>query len=63
MPQEVVKHLFTTTLSSSIIGGLFFETTGADRVNVFIVDDTFYSRGRSKKVELRNWGVGAVCQS
>jgi hypothetical protein len=46
---------FTTTLSSSIIGGLFYETTSADRVNVFIVDDTLYSRGRSKKVELLSW--------
>jgi hypothetical protein len=46
---------FTTAFSSSIINGLFYEATGEDRVNVFIVDDTLYSRGRSKKVELLSW--------
>jgi hypothetical protein len=45
----------TTTLSVSVINRLFREATGEDRVNVFIVDDTLYSRGRSKKVELLSW--------
>jgi hypothetical protein len=46
---------FTTMLSASIINGLLFKATGEDRVNVFIVDDTLYSRERSKKVELLSW--------
>jgi hypothetical protein len=46
---------FTTALSVSVINRLFREATGEDRVNMFIVDDTLYSRGRSKKAELLSW--------
>ena len=46
---------FTTMLSALIINRLLSQATGEDRVNVFIVDDTVYARGRSKKVELLSW--------
>lgn len=46
---------FTTILSAAIINKLIYGATGEDRVNVFIVDDTIYTRGRSKKVELLSW--------
>jgi len=43
---------FTTALAETIINTLIDKATGEDRVDVFIVDDTVYARGRSKKVEL-----------
>ena len=46
---------FTTMLSAEIINKLIYGATKEDRVNVFIVDDTVYTRGRSKKVELLSW--------
>jgi IS4 transposase len=46
---------FTSMLSALIINNLISKATDEDRVNVFIVDDTVYSRGRSKKVELLSW--------
>ncbi len=44
------KFLFL--LSSSIIKNEIESLTSKDRVNVLIVDDSFYSRTRSKAVEL-----------
>ena len=46
---------FITMLSGTVINELIAEATSEERVNVFIVDDTVYSRGRSKKVELLSW--------
>jgi len=46
---------FTTMLSARMIGNMISKATSEDRVNVFIVDDTVYARGRSKKVELLSW--------
>ncbi|MBU3146999.1 transposase, partial [Clostridium sp. CF012] len=43
---------FLLLLSSSIIKNELEELTSPDRVNVLIVDDSFYSRTRSKSVEL-----------
>ena len=43
---------FLLLLSSSIIKNEIEELTSKDRVNVLIVDDSFYSRTRSKSVEL-----------
>lgn len=45
----------TSVLSALVIGKVISKATGEDRVNVFIVDDTVYTRGRSKKVELLSW--------
>jgi len=42
-------------LSATIINGLILGATGEKRVNVFIVDDTIYTRERSKNVELLSW--------
>jgi len=50
------KHLnwrkFSLLLSSSIIKNDLESLTSQDRVNVLIVDDSFYSRTRNKSVEL-----------
>lgn len=46
---------FTTMLSAAVINELIFNATDEKRINVFIVDDTVYERGRSKKVELLSW--------
>lgn len=46
---------FTTMLSASIIIRMIAGATDEKRVNVFIVDDTVYTRERSKKVELLSW--------
>ena len=46
---------FTTMLSSAVINGLIAGATNEKRVNVFIVDDTVYTRERSEKVELLSW--------
>jgi len=43
---------FLLLLSSSIIKNKVNSLTSADRVNVLIIDDSFYSRVRSKSVEL-----------
>ncbi|WP_367302963.1 MULTISPECIES: transposase [Clostridium] len=43
---------FLLLLSSSIIKNDIESLTSKDRVNVLIVDDSFYSRTRSKSVEL-----------
>lgn len=43
---------FLLLLSSSIIKSELEPLTSKDRVNVLIVDDSFYSRARSKSVEL-----------
>ena len=43
---------FLLLLSSSIIKNELESLTSTDRVNVLIVDDSFYSRTRSKSVEL-----------
>ncbi|WP_373899692.1 hypothetical protein ACER0A_001940 [Haloimpatiens sp. FM7315] len=39
-------------LSSSIIKNVIVPLTSEDRVNVLVVDDSLYSRSRSKSVEL-----------
>ena len=44
--------LFTTALSNQIIQKTLLPLTPADRKNVLIIDDSFFSRERSKKVEL-----------
>lgn len=46
---------FTTMLSATVINRLIVGATDETRVNVFIVDNTVYTRGRSKKVELLSW--------
>ena len=46
---------FTANLSAIVISKFFAGATDEKRVNVFIVDDTVYKRGRSKKVELLSW--------
>jgi len=46
---------FITMLSASIINGMIAKATDKNRINVFIVDDTVYTRGRSNKVELLSW--------
>lgn len=43
---------FTTQLSAHIIHEAIEPLTAADRHNVFIIDDSIFSRSRSKKVEL-----------
>lgn len=43
---------FLILLSSSIILNTIYPLTSKERTNVLIVDDTYYSRNRSKKVEL-----------
>jgi hypothetical protein len=43
---------FLLVLSSSIIQNLVTHLTSDDRVNVLVVDDSLYSRNRSKHVEL-----------
>ena len=43
---------FTTQLSACIIQEALEPLTAADRHNVFIIDDSIFSRSRSKKVEL-----------
>ncbi|MFD3155484.1 transposase (plasmid) [Haloimpatiens sp. FM7330] len=43
---------FLLILSSSIIRNVIIPLTSKDRVNVLIVDDSLYSRNRSKSVEL-----------
>ncbi|WP_099192871.1 IS4 family transposase [Tepidibacter mesophilus] len=43
---------FLLLLSSSIIKNEVIPLTSEDRVNVLIIDDSFYSRARSKSVEL-----------
>lgn len=43
---------FIMTLASNVINGHIKDLTSEDRVNVIIVDDTFYARLRSKCVEM-----------
>ena len=43
---------FTTMLAATIIESTLEPLTGADRINVLILDDSIYHRARSKKVEL-----------
>lgn len=43
---------FTTLLSATIIRKEFIPATSKDRINAFVIDDTVFSRGRSKCVEL-----------
>lgn len=43
---------FLLLLSSSIIKNVIVPLTSKDRVNVLVVDDSLYSRNRSKSVEL-----------
>jgi hypothetical protein len=43
---------FLLLLSSQVIRTFLLPLTSADRVNVFIIDDSLYSRSRSKTVEL-----------
>lgn len=43
---------FLMLLSSNIIKSSLYPLTSKDRTNVLIVDDTYYNRNRSKKVEL-----------
>lgn len=43
---------FLILLSSNIIKKTIYPLTSSDRSNVLIVDDTYYNRNRSKKVEL-----------
>ena len=43
---------FTLSLGSSIINKAISHLTNENRRNVLIVDDSLFSRGRSKKVEL-----------
>lgn len=43
---------FTMSLAGSIIRETIGPLTSANRTNVLIIDDSFYSRARSKKVEL-----------
>ena len=43
---------FTTALSSRIIGQSIYDLTSNQRVNAFVIDDSMFERGRSKKVEL-----------
>ena len=43
---------FLLLLSSSVINKHLCSLTSKDRVNVFIIDDSLYSRSRSKSVEL-----------
>jgi hypothetical protein len=45
-------HKFVLLLASSVINKKIAGLTSEDRVNVFIVDDSLYERGRSKHVEL-----------
>jgi len=46
---------FITLLSATIVREFISQATSENRVNVFIVDDTVYARGRSKKVEFLSW--------
>ena len=46
---------FTKILSAAIINKLIYGATNENRVNIFMVDDTVYTRGRSKKVKLLSW--------
>ena len=43
---------FTTILSSRIVGQSIYDLTSDQRVNAFVIDDSMFERGRSKKVEL-----------
>lgn len=43
---------FTSILSSRIINQSIYNLTSEDRVNAFVIDDSMFERGRSKKVEL-----------
>lgn len=45
-------HKFLLLLASTVIKERIETLTSDDRVNVFIVDDSIYERGRSKEVEL-----------
>lgn len=46
---------FLLTISSNVINTHLNDLTSEDRVNVFIVDDTFYARLRSKCVEMLSY--------
>ncbi len=46
---------FLYLLSSNVINGQVADLTDKSRVNAFVVDDSFYSRTRSKSVELLSW--------
>lgn len=43
---------FLMLFSSSVIINTLYPLTSKERINVLIIDDTYYSRNRSKKVEL-----------
>ena len=46
---------FLYLLSSKVINNHMTDLTDKSRVNAFVVDDSFYSRTRSKSVELLSW--------
>lgn len=46
---------FLSLLSATVINSMIAPATDEKRGHVFIVDDTLYTRGRSKKVELLSW--------
>lgn len=54
---------FTTILSSRIIDRSIYDLTTDQRVNAFVIDDSMFERGRSKKVELltKVWDHAKAC--
>lgn len=53
MKMDCINWLrFTTILSSRIIRQSIYDLTSDQRVNAFVIDDSLFQRGRSKKVEL-----------
>lgn len=54
---------FTTLLSSRIVSQSIYDLTSDQRVNAFVVDDSMFERGRSKKVELltKVWDHAKAC--
>lgn len=54
---------FTTILSSRIIDRSIYDLTSDQRVNAFVIDDSMFERGRSKKVELltKVWDHAKAC--
>ena len=54
---------FTTILSSRIVSQSIYDLTSDQRVNAFVIDDSMFERGRSKKVELltKDWDHPKAC--
>lgn len=54
---------FTTILSSRVVSQSIYDLTSDQRVNAFVIDDSMFERGRSKKVELltKVWDHAKTC--